>query len=197
MKLTIFSKALMAGVALLGLAGTAGATIVLTPSTPGVIPGTSSMGPSNCEPGCVTTIFGVSGLSLLYKSDFLTFGFGIDSGSYAQSYNTSFSDTIFNPSDALITYEGGADIDCPSCFLAVKDGNQNPGYYFYNLSAWNGRESLSLQNFWPGNGSISHVAIWGRPTTTTPPTTVPEPSTLALFGLGLLAVGLARRRKRS
>jgi hypothetical protein len=196
MKLTRISKVLIAGLALLGLTGVANATIVLTPSTPGVIPGTGGMGPSNCEPGCVNTIFGTSGLSLLYKSDFLTLGFGIDSGTYASSYTTWFSDTIFDPSDARISYDGGADIDCPSCYLAVKDGNQSPGYYFYDLSAWNGRETLSLQNFWPGKGAISHVAIWGR-VTTTPPTSVPEPSTLALFGLGLLAVGLVRRRKRS
>lgn len=195
----LISKILVAGCALLGLASAANATIILTPSTPGVIPGTSDMGPSNCEPGCVNTIFGTSGLSLLYKSDFnlLTFGFGVDSGTYASSYTTRFADTIFDPSDARIEYDGGADIDCPSCYLAIKDGNQTPAYYFYDLSAWNGRETLSLQNFWPSKGAISHISIWGRLTSTPPPTSVPEPSTLALFGLGLLAVGLARRRKRS
>jgi hypothetical protein len=34
------------------------------------------------------------------------------------------------------------------------------------------------------------------PTTLLPPTTVPEPGTLPLFGLGLLGMGLARRRKK-
>ena len=202
MKLTIISKALLAAVALLGLSGTAGATIILSPSTSGVIPGTSAMGPSNCEPGCVSTIFGLSGvLSLLYKSDvsdnWLDFGVGDDSGTYASSYRTVFSDTTLDPSDARITYQGGSDIDCGSCYLAIKDGNQSPAYYFFNLSAWNGQEEIRLQDFWPRNGAISHISIWGGGTPTTPPTTVPEPATLGLLGFGLLAAGLVRRRKRT
>ena len=196
MKLTLISKLLFAGVALLGLAGTASATIILTPSTPGMIPGTDSMGPSNCEPGCVNTIFGTSGLSLLYQSDvsdnWLDFGVGDDSGPYASSYRTLFSDTIIDPSDARITYQGGNDIDCPSCYLAIKDGNHSPAYYFYNLSAWNGTEEIRLQDFWPKGGAISHISIWGGT-----PVKVAEPSTLGLLGLGLLALGFARRGKRT
>ena len=198
MKLTIISKAFIAAVGLLALAGAANATIILTPNTPGVIPGTSAMGPSNCEPGCVNTIFGTSGLSLLYKSDvsddWWDFGVGDDSGTYASSYRTVFSDTATDPSDARITYEGGKDIDCGSCYLAIKDGNHSPAYYFFNLSAWNGTEDLKLQDFWPRGGAISHIAILGGGT---PVTAVPEPSTLALFGLGLLAAGLVGRRKRT
>jgi PEP-CTERM putative exosortase interaction domain len=196
MKLTLISKLLFGAVALLGLAGTASATIILTPSTPGVIPGTGSMGPSNCEPGCVNTIFGTSGLSLLYQSDvsdnWLDLGVGDDSGPYASSYRTLFSDTIIDPSDARITYQGGNDIDCPSCYLAIKDGNHSPAYYFYNLSAWNGTEEIRLQDFWPKGGAISHISIWGGT-----PVKVAEPSTLGLLGLGLLALGFARRGKRT
>ena len=192
MKLTSITKALLAGVALLGMAGTANAIIILTPTTAGVIPGTNTMGPSNCEPGCVETIFGTSDLLPLYKSDWF-FGFSIDSGSYASSYDTAYSNSLLDPSNALITYEGGAAIDCPSCYLAIKDGNQSPGYYFYDLSAWDGHETISLENFWPGKGAISHIGIWGLPT----PTNVPEPSTLGLFGLGLLALGIKRRWRRT
>ena len=196
MKLTLLSRLLFAAVALVGLAGTASATIILTPSTPGVIPGTAGMGPSNCEPGCVNTIFNTSGLSLLYKSDvsdnWLDLGVGDDSGPYASVYRTVFSDTILDPADARITYQGGDDIDCPSCYLAIKDGNHSPAYYFYNLSAWNGTEEIRLQDFWPNGGAISHIAIWGET-----PVKVAEPSTLGLLGLGLLALGFARRGKRT
>jgi hypothetical protein len=149
------------------------------------------MGPSNCEPGCVDTIFGTSGLSLLYKSNEDGDLVGSDSGTYAGSYSTWFYNDIGDPGDALLFYTGGAQIGCPSCYLAIKDGNQTPAYYFYNLSAWNGSETLSLQDFWPGKGAISHISIWGRST----PTSVPEPSTMALLGLGLLAVAFTQRRR--
>lgn len=199
MKLTIISKALIAAVALLGLAGTAGATIILTPSTPGVIPGTSGMGPSDCEPGCVNTIFDTSGLLLLYKSDasddWRDLGVGDDSGTYAGSYRTVFSDTITDPSAARITYQGGSAIDCGSCYLAIKDGDHDPAYYFFDLSAWDGLERLKLEDFWPRGGAISHISIWGG--VTPPVTAVPEPSTLGLLGFGLLVAGLARRRMRA
>ena len=190
MKLRTISKLLFAGLALLGIASAANATIVITPLN--TIPGLPGMGPDNCEPGCVDTIFNTSGLSLLYKSDSGRSLVGADSGPYAGSYTTWFYNDIGDPGDALLFYIGGSQIDCPSCYLAIKDGNQTPAYYFYNLSAWNGSETLSLEDFWPGNGAISHISIWGRST----PTSVPEPSTMALLGLGLLAIAFTQRRRR-
>jgi len=191
MKLRTISKLLFAGLALLGIASAANATIVLNPGN--TIPGLPGMGPSNCEPGCVNTIFGTSGLSLLYKSNEDGDLVGDDSGTYAGSYSTWYYNDIGDPGNALLFYTGGSDIDCPSCYLAIKDGNQTPAYYFYNLSAWDGHETLSLENFWPGKGAISHISIWGRST----PTSVPEPSTMALLGLGLLAIAFTQRRRRN
>ena len=191
MKLRTISKLLFAGLALLGIASAANATIVLNPGN--TIPGLPGMGPSNCEPGCVNTIFGTSGLSLLYKSNEDGDLVGDDSGTYAGSYSTWYYNDIGDPGNALLFYTGGSDIDCPSCYLAIKDGNQTPAYYFYNLSAWDGHETLSLENFWPGNGAISHISIWGRST----PTSVPEPSPMVLLGLGLLAIAFTQRRRRN
>ena len=54
-------------------------------------------------------------------------------------------------------------------------------------------------NYNPNNNSystpgLSHIAFWDTGGTT-PPTDIPEPTTAALLGLGMLALGAIRRRK--
>jgi len=166
--------------------------VMLTPSTAGVI--AANLGPSNCEPDCVYTTFNINGgvndgsLSLLYKAN----QGGSDEGTFAGSYDTTFSNTPGDPEDALIEYLGGASITCPDCYLAIKDGNQNPSYYFFDLTSWNGVEDIDMDDFWVGPGAISHVSIWGVPGT--PPTNIPEPGMLLLLAVGLAGLSLASRR---
>ncbi|MDC8444631.1 MAG: PEP-CTERM sorting domain-containing protein [Nitrosomonas sp.] len=187
---------------LLGFVGFNAHAIIITPSTAGIILGSSltpPTGPANCEPNCVYNAFNVNGgvnngsLSLLYKSDVSgTSGIGSDSGTFAASYMTTFSNTATDPSNALIDYISGASITCPDCYLAIKDGNHAPTYYFYNLASWNGTEDIILRDFWPQQGAISHVSIWGKPSTS-----IPEPGIVLLLGIGLLGLLVTARRQQS
>ncbi len=193
---------------LLLLAAQAQGAMIITPSTPGIILGSSLTPPTtstNCEVACVNTAFGLTGASaltaadLLYKSDvFGTSGIGSDSGAFAGSYTTTFSNSATDPEDALIQYVlSQPALSCPACYLAIKDGNQSPSYYFYNLASWNGTENLSLQDFWPRQGAISHVSIWGRRDGGTPPAGVPAPGAVVLMAIGLMAIGVSKIRRKS
>jgi hypothetical protein len=132
----------------------------------------------------------------LYKSDVTgaNSGNGSDSGSFSGSYNTKFSNSASDPSDALISYVAGQPVITSNpAYLLVKDGNQTPAWYLFNLSAlgWNGTDALSLTGFWPDQGAISHVAIYGKTGTTR----VPDGgATVALLGVGLLGLGAIRRK---
>jgi hypothetical protein len=112
-----------------------------------------------------------------------------DSGPLSRSYSTTFSPPT-DPSGATITYGAGSFVG-PTAFLLVKDGNQTPAWYLFNLTSlvgWDGKETLELSNFWPQQGSISHVALYGTP--------VPIPTAAWLLGTGLIGLVAIRRRTR-
>jgi hypothetical protein len=121
---------------------------------------------------------------LLYKSNV---GAG-EEGPYAAGYSTTYSNTPMDPSDAVISWVGGFYMDCSVCYLLVKDGNNKPAQYLFDISSWNGTDNIEIKGFWPANGAISSVQILGTATR------VPEPSTMALLGVGLAALSLRRRR---
>lgn len=170
------------------------AALSLTPSD--MISGDLALGgpygPSNCEVECINTVFGTSLTNpddLLYKADAASGG---EEGSLAGSYAT-----VYNGADATFTYTGGLSASCPACYLAVKDGNASPDYYFYNLANWNGTDPILLTGFWPNQGGFSHISIWGDPVgDDITPQAVPEPGTLFLVGSALALVGrrLCRRK---
>jgi len=144
----------------------------------------------------INTAFGTAYVDLeeLYKADV-----GdpvVESESLAPNYTTVYKNTSDDPSGATITWDGGDFFDCPTCFLIVKDGNNEPAQYLFDLAEWDGKETLVLEDFWPEKGAISHISIWGREDGGGGDDEIPEPGILFLMGAGLMGLGYARRRKQ-
>ena len=152
-------------------------------------------GTQNSNGAFLAAAAGCGGTTEIYKQNVG----GPETGSFASSYSTAFFNTPTDPSDATITYSGGPAIGCSlteRCFLGLKDGNASPAFYIFEISGWNGTSSIVMTGFWPDNGAISHLSIFSGGDGIVDDDDVPEPATLALVGLGLVAAGVTRRRRR-
>lgn len=113
----------------------------------------------------------------------------IEEGPFTASYSTSFLSTPTDPSGATISYiDGQPQITGDEIYLLVKDGNRQPIAYLFDISTWDGEETISLSGFWPGQGAISYVAILTRGGAQVPD----GGATVMLLGLALSGLVAAR-----
>jgi|GEM_PF-4890978 VPDSG-CTERM exosortase interaction domain len=135
--------------------------------------------------------FNVGTLTELYQQ---AVGADHDSGLYASSYTSIFSNEPFDPHDVDIKYLAGSALTgFDQLWLYVKDGNHDPAYYLINLNlvGWNGTDDLSLRAFWPQQqGAISYISILGS----TGSSSVPDGGT-AVMMLGAALGGIAACRR--
>jgi hypothetical protein len=156
----------------------------------------------NPDAADITTITGDTDVVGLYKDEI-----SAELGEFKDSYTTTYFDLGGDPEYAKITYDGSPDPVMDANWLVVKDGNHDPRWYLFDLSAsglnWNGTDTIQVGDannlLWPRGGSISHVHFLGSVKNCDnpqgcEPTEVPEPQALALIGLGLIGMYAARRR---
>lgn len=141
---------------------------------------------SNPDAADISAITGFTS-ELLYKDNVG----GAEEGmaNFMASYDTTYTDTATDPANAFLTFTGG-DVMTDASWLLVKDGNHAPSWYLFDISGWNGTEDIQMLDFWPAQGAISHISIFGSTSTS-----VPEASSIYLLAFGLVGLfGMARRK---
>lgn len=174
------------------LASAAQAVLIITP-TSGVL-NTSRWeiaSNANLNAAGVASAVGTPAVALteVYKMDVSP---AAESGSFASSYTTTFSNSSNDPQDSNITHVANTPVlSATPLYLLIKDGNQLPGQYIFDLNAfaWNGLEEIFMDGFWPQQGAISHIAIYAGRSTSVPD----GGATVALMGLALGGLGFGRR----
>lgn len=175
------------GLAILVIAGSvlSSEALSITPSSTPVWTGTNNSNLSETE---ISAIVGVN-VTLLYTHNE---GNNEEGGSFQGSYDTTYDNEPNDPEDALIEYISGPSINSNRIFLYVKDGNQDPAFYIFDISTWNGTDDIDITGFWPNQGAISHVSILGGGGSRDE--RLPDGGlTVALLGLGFAGMGVSRR----
>ena len=154
--------------------------------TPAVMQGDNN---SQAEINALITPF-IGETSFLYKGT----PNGAEEGLYRNSYSMSWNLSGLQPESFAVRYDGGYRF-IPT-FLLVKDGNASPNWYLYNVMNWNW--TIYGQGFFPNQGGISHVSVWGIRQCEYPREDVPDGgATAVLLGLSCAGLAMVKRRTRS
>lgn len=113
---------------------------------------------------------------------------GTEEGSSAGWYTTTFTDA--GPHSGTVEHDvGDPFINSAQKYFLLKDGNDSPNWFLFDISSWNGTETIEFNGFFP-NHSISHISIFAGGTPTVPD----GGTTVALLGLVLGALAFVRSR---
>jgi hypothetical protein len=157
-------------------------------------------------------VFAVYGVDLGLTDELYKDEISAEEGDFANSYETEYFDGTEYATMSFTAGGTAIDMSLNTIYALAKDGDHDPYWYLWDLTAigWDGMEDLNFgelgNTLWPDGGDISHVSIFSGgliddpgciPGTSECPNDVPEPSIIALFGLGLVGLGFARRKVRS
>jgi choice-of-anchor C domain-containing protein len=183
--------------ATISLAGTAHANLIVNgdfESSVGLV-GNGYLTVNNGQSNVTGWTVGLTSIDLIRGNYGAINGLSIDilgtpgPGSISQSFMASAGTTYLLGFDLF--RNGGNSIDVQIGSSAQTFTSVNPTYTHFSMNytaAANGPTTLSFASLSNGNGGavLDNVSV----------TAVPEPGTIALLGLGLLGVGLARRRRQ-